>query len=46
MQFMNIDPHDDVRELVRNFGVKEIRPVLEEYEQKEELPMDLVKKDG
>ena len=44
MQFVDVNPHDDIRDLARQFGEREIRPVLEEYEQKEELPLDLVQK--
>ncbi|MCB0004917.1 MAG: acyl-CoA dehydrogenase family protein [Anaerolineales bacterium] len=46
MQFVDVNPHEDIRQLVRQFGEKEIRPVLEKYEKEEELPMDLVRKMG
>ena len=46
MQFVDINEHEDIRQLARDFGEKEIKPILDEYEQKEELPMDLVRKLG
>ena len=42
MQFVDVNPHEDIRQLVRQFGEKEIRPVLEKYEKEEELPMDQI----
>lgn len=46
MQFVDVNEHEDIRQLARDFGDKEIRPILEEYEQKEELPLDLIRKMG
>jgi butyryl-CoA dehydrogenase len=46
MQFVDINPQKEIRELARQFGEREVRPLLEEYEQKEELPMQLVAKMG
>lgn len=46
MQFVEINGHDDLRQLAREFGEKEIKPILDEYEQKEELPLELVRKMG
>ena len=46
MQFIDINPHTEIRELAREFGQREIAPILAEYEQKEELPLELVRKMG
>lgn len=46
MQFVEINENEEIRQLARDFGVKEIKPVLEAYEQKEELPLDLCRKMG
>ena len=46
MQFVEVNEHEEIRQLAHDFGEKEIRPILEEYEQKEELPLDLVRKMG
>jgi butyryl-CoA dehydrogenase len=46
MPFVDVNPQTEIRELARQFGEREIRPVLEEYERKEEFPLDLVKKMG
>ncbi|MEM7113964.1 MAG: acyl-CoA dehydrogenase family protein [Chloroflexota bacterium] len=46
MQFVDVNPHTEIRELARQFGEREVAPILEEYEQKEELPLDLVRKMG
>ncbi|MEM7346877.1 MAG: acyl-CoA dehydrogenase family protein, partial [Chloroflexota bacterium] len=45
-QFVDIVEHKEIRDLARKFGEREIKPILEEYEQKEELPLQLVKKMG
>ncbi len=46
MQFVEINEHQEIRDLAREFGEKEILPILGEWEQKEELPIDLIKKMG
>lgn len=46
MKFIDINPHTEIRELAREFGQREILPILAEYEHKEELPLELVKKMG
>lgn len=46
MQFIDINPQQEIRDLARQFGEREVRPILEAYEQKEELPMQLVAKMG
>lgn len=46
MEFVTVNPHQEIRELARQFGEREIRPILAEYERKEELPLELVRKMG
>ena len=46
MQFIDVNPHTEIRELAREFGEREIRPILADYEHKEELPLELVRKMG
>lgn len=46
MQFTHINPHTEIRQLARQFGEREIKPILASYEEKEELPLELVRKMG
>ncbi len=46
MDFALTEEHELTRKMVRDFADKEIRPVALEYDEKQEVPMDIVKKMG